>query len=79
MNRRDFFKTFGLACAGAALGKSPKTTDSDDDRTKAKYYSYVRCPECDSAMTRIEDGNEIFITCCGRTYKEPTVQLERVA
>ena len=78
MNRRDFFKTFGLACAGAAIGGLPETPSNDEGYTKAKYHSLVRCPECGCTMFRIEEGNDIFITCCGKTYKEPTLNLERI-
>ena len=64
MNRIDF-----LNPAGVEFG--------DDPRTKAYLRGgYVVCPECNQVMRVGEDGRTV--SCCGRTYKRPTVILEEI-
>ena len=78
MKRREFFK---VALSGLAVSVIPKTVDvvTDCQGIEASVYGYMRCPECGLAMFRVEEDGEMFITCCGKTYKEPTIPLERVA
>ena len=77
LSRRKFFKVVGATLAGAAVSVLPSDEHAESGVT-AKLYSYVRCPKCDSPMTRVEGENgEMLITCCGETYKEPTIKLVR--
>ena len=76
MNRRNFFK---LLFSGVVAVAIPKIKPDDKSTVEASIYSYMRCPECGRTMTRIPgDNGEMFITCCGKTYKEPTIPLERI-
>jgi len=75
MNRRDFIKTALIGISGVLLPDSTQEKAEEPKGVKAKYYSYVRCPECGAAMLRFEEGDETHITCCGKTYIEPSTYL----
>ena len=75
MSRRKFFGVVGATLVGAAVTVLPNAGNAESG-VEAKLYSYVRCPECGCAMTRVPGKNdEMLITCCGKTYKEPTIKL----
>jgi len=78
MKRREFVK---VALSGLAVSVIPKTVGdvTDCQGISAGFYGYLRCPECGMAMLRVEEDGKMFVTCCGKKYKEPTIPLERVA
>jgi len=52
--------------------------DTIPKSVKAAHLYLVRCPECNKPMRRIAGDREMLLTCCGHTYREPTVPLEEV-
>ena len=80
MNRRHFLKTLAVGSAGAAISTLPRIAPEpkEDQLVRAPQFGYTRCPECGCAMARIGVEGKMFITCCDKTYKEPTILLERI-
>ena len=70
MNRIEFLKSVGIDC-------TPDSESEGAPRLVAAYlHGYVICPKCNQVMRVGDNGSSV--SCCGRTYKRPTVLLEEI-